>query len=93
MQAHLDRIARLNPAVTAIVALRDPDALLAEADEADRDLAAGRLRGPLHGLPHAVKDTTPARGLVTTLGSPLFRDTVPAADAPMSPACARPARS
>ncbi|MEH3148378.1 MAG: amidase [Methylobacterium frigidaeris] len=82
MQAHLDRIARLNPAVNAVVALRDPDALLAEADEADRDLAAGRLRGPLHGLPHAVKDTAPARGLVTTLGSPLFRDTVPAADAP-----------
>ncbi|WP_407522903.1 amidase [Methylobacterium oryzisoli] len=82
MRAHLDQIARLNPAANAVVSLRDPDALLAEADAADRDLAAGRMRGPLHGLPHAVKDTAAAAGLVWTQGSPLFRDTVPTEDAP-----------
>ncbi|MFE1600517.1 amidase [Methylobacterium sp. ID0610] len=82
MQAHLDQIARFNPAVAAIVSLRDPAKLLAEAEAADRDLAAGRWRGPLHGLPHAVKDTSPAVGMPWTQGSPLFRDRMPEADAP-----------
>ncbi|ACL55539.1 amidase [Methylobacterium nodulans] len=82
MQAHLDQIARFNPAVTAIVSLRDPELLLAEAEAADRDLAAGRWRGPLHGLPHAVKDTSPAQGMPWTQGSPVFRSRMPEADAP-----------
>ncbi|MFH6783076.1 MULTISPECIES: amidase [Methylobacterium] len=81
MQAHLDQIARHNPAVTAIVSLRDPDALLAEAEAADRELAATGPRGPLHGLPHAVKDLSAAAGIPNTQGSPLFRDTVPETDA------------
>ncbi len=81
MRAHLDRIAAVNGAVNAIVSLRDPAALLAEADACDADLAAGRWRGPLHGFPHAVKDLAPTRGLRTTWGSPLFADHVPTADA------------
>ncbi|KMO41811.1 amidase [Methylobacterium variabile] len=81
MQAHLDQIARHNPAVTAIVSLRDPDMLLAEAEAADRELAERGPRGPLHGLPHAVKDLSATAGLRTTQGSPLFRDTVPEVDA------------
>ncbi|KMO34113.1 amidase [Methylobacterium tarhaniae] len=81
MQAHLDQIARHNPAVTAIVSLRDPDLLLAEAEAADRDLAENGPRGPLHGLPHAVKDLSATAGIRTTQGSPLFRDTVPEVDA------------
>ncbi|TGD97439.1 amidase [Methylobacterium nonmethylotrophicum] len=81
MQAHLDQIARHNPAVTAIVSLRDPDVLLAEADAADRELAEKGPRGPLHGLPHAVKDLSATAGIRTTQGSPLFRDTVPDTDA------------
>ncbi|WP_018262041.1 amidase [Methylobacterium sp. WSM2598] len=82
MRAHLDRIARANPAANAIVGLRDPEILLEEAACADRDLAAGRWRGPLHGLPHAVKDTSPAAGLIWTQGSPLFAGRVAEADAP-----------
>ncbi len=81
MRAHLDRIAAVNGAVNAIVSLRAPAALLAEADACDADLAAGRWRGPLHGFPHAVKDLAATRGLRTTWGSPLFADHVPAADA------------
>ncbi|TNC16371.1 amidase [Methylobacterium terricola] len=81
MQAHLDQIARHNPAVTAIVSLRDPDVLLAEAEAADRQLAENGPCGPLHGLPHAVKDLSATAGIRTTQGSPLFRDTVPAVDA------------
>ena len=76
MAAFLDRIAALNPALNAIVSLRPADALLAEARAAD---AAGP-RGPLHGLPVAVKDLVATKGLRTTYGSPLYADFVPAAD-------------
>ncbi|MGM0585793.1 MAG: amidase family protein, partial [Pseudomonadota bacterium] len=83
MQAHLDRIAAVNPALNAIVSLRDPEACLAEAREADAARARGEALGPLHGLPVAIKDLAATKGLRTTLGSPLFADWVPEADAPM----------
>ncbi|MCR9125324.1 MAG: amidase [Rhodobacteraceae bacterium] len=76
MAATLDRIAEVNPEVNAIVALRDADALMAEAEALDR---AGP-RGPLHGLPIAVKDLANVRGIVTSQGSPIHRDTVAAED-------------
>ncbi len=81
MAAHLARIETVNAAFNAIVSLRPAEALLAEADACDRELAAGHRRGPLHGLPHAVKDLAPTRGIRTTWGSPLFADHVPAHDA------------
>ena len=80
MAAHLARIEAANPAVNAIVSLRPPEALLAEADLCDDELRRGLSRGPLHGFPHAVKDLAPTRGLTTTYGSPLFADHVPAHD-------------
>lgn len=70
--AHLDRADRVDPHVGALVGRRDRDAVLAEARERDDELRAGRSRGPLHGLPHAVKDLAQAAGLVWTAGSPLF---------------------
>lgn len=76
MAAHLQRIAAVNPAVNALVSLRDPDELMAEARAAD----AGPRRGWLHGLPVAVKDLVATKGLRTTWGSPLFADHVPQAD-------------
>ena len=81
MQATLARIERLNPRFNAIVSLRDGNALRAEADRCDVELAQGRSRGWMHGFPHAVKDLTPTRGLRTTWGSPLYRDFVPQVDA------------
>ncbi|WP_207482361.1 amidase [Arenibaculum pallidiluteum] len=81
MRAYLDHIARFNPRVNAIVSLRDEADLLAEAAERDRELARGEVRGWLHGLPQAIKDLAATRGIRTTQGSPLFRDTIPAADA------------
>jgi amidase len=69
MQASLDRIAALNPQYNAIVSLRDPEALLAEADAADAALARGEHRGWMHGFPLAVKDMADAAGLPTTMGS------------------------
>ena len=81
MAAHLARIESANPAVNAIVSLRAPEVLLAEAELCDDELARGASRGPLHGFPHAVKDLAATRGLRTTWGSPLHRDHVPAHDA------------
>lgn len=80
MRAYLDRIARVNPAVNAIVALRNADDLLAEADAHDTLLAQGQRKGWMHGFPLAVKDLAPTAGLVTTLGSPIFRHSVPQVD-------------
>ena len=76
MAATLARIEAVNPALNAIVSLRDPDSLMAEARAAD----AGPRRGWLHGLPMAVKDLQAVAGIRSTMGSPLFADLVPAAD-------------
>ncbi|MCW1920070.1 amidase [Rhodobacter sp. KR11] len=75
MAAHLGRVAAVNGAVNALVSLRDPDDLMAEARAAD-DGAGGWL----HGLPLAVKDLCATKGLRTTWGSPLYRDVVPVKD-------------
>jgi amidase len=79
VDAHLDRIERLNPALNAIVTL-DADGARAAADAADARLAAGEPVGPLHGLPVAHKDTHATGGMRTTWGSPLHADTVPEQD-------------
>ncbi|MGO4907044.1 amidase [Pseudorhodobacter sp. W20_MBD10_FR17] len=76
MAAYLARIEVVNPAVNAIVSLRDSDALMDEARAAD---AAG-ARGPLHGLPIAVKNLVATKGLRTTYGSPVYADYVPVKD-------------
>lgn len=76
MQATLTRIGGVNPRLNAIVSLRDTDALMAEARAAD----AGPVRGPLHGLPIAVKDLDNVAGIRSTQGSPLFADFVPDKD-------------
>lgn len=68
MRATLERIAARNPAVNALVSLRDPEVLLAEARAAD----AAPRRGPLHGLPMAIKDLANVAGLPTSMGSPIL---------------------
>lgn len=80
MGAFLRRIDAINPQVNAIVSLRDPEVLLAEADARDAELDAGASRGWLHGLPMAVKDLSDVAGLPTTMGSPILRDSIAAAD-------------
>jgi len=79
LDAHLQRIERLNPGVNAVVTL-DAEGARAAADAADAALAAGQDVGPLHGLPVAHKDTHATGGLRTTWGSPLHVDTVPLRD-------------
>ncbi|KVN92520.1 amidase [Burkholderia ubonensis] len=80
MNAYLDHIARVNGALNAIVALRDRDALVAEAAQKDAALARGEHHGWLHGIPQAPKDIAMTKGIVTTFGSPIFRNHVPQAD-------------
>ena len=81
MKAHLGRIEEANPRVNAIVTRLPETTLLAEAERADRAVAANEPLGPLHGLPVAHKDLTLTRGIRTTFGSPIFADFVPEEDA------------
>ena len=77
MRVFLDRIGQINPAINAIVSLRDADTLLQEAAAADRELDQGRSSGFLHGMPFAIKDLSEAKGIRCTYGSPIYRDFVP----------------
>jgi Asp-tRNA(Asn)/Glu-tRNA(Gln) amidotransferase A subunit family amidase len=66
---YLDRLTRHNDVLNCVVTLT-PDRALAEAAAADADLAAGRVRGPLHGVPYGVKDIIAATSAPTTWGAP-----------------------
>lgn len=79
MQAHLDRIAAVNPKVNAIVTVAD-DALEA-AKAAEAAVLSGAELGPLHGVPFTVKDSIDTAGVLTQRGSPIFKGRVPDADA------------
>ncbi len=74
------RIGRLNSKLNAFITVTGEQAL-EEARQADAELAAGRDRGPLHGLPVAVKDLFLTRGVRTTCGSKVYEGFVPAIDA------------
>ena len=76
MDATLQRIDAVNPAVNAIVSLRDGDRLRDEARAADNAPRSGWL----HGMPIAIKDLANAAGLPTSMGSPLFAEQVAEAD-------------
>ena len=79
MEATLSRIDRVNPALNAIVSLRERGDLIGEADACDRELVRGRRRGWMHGMPQAIKDAVAVGGVRTTLGSRLV-DFVPTRD-------------
>ena len=79
LELHLGRIEQVNPAVNAVVSM-DPERSRAEAAAADEATARGARLGPLHGLPHAFKDTHEVEAWTTTFGSPLRKDYVPKRD-------------
>jgi amidase len=83
MTAYLDHIETINPKVNAIVALQERTNLLAQARERDSQLARGESMGSLHGFPFAVKDLQAVKGIRTTMGSPILKDSVPPADSLM----------
>lgn len=72
-QACLDRIGRWQPHLNAFIAI-EADEALKEADKADAELAQGRSRGPLHGVPLAHKDMFYDQGRVVTCGSLIRRE-------------------
>ncbi len=76
----LDRIASLNPKYNAFLTVME-EAAAVRARLADEELAKGVDRGPLHGIPVAVKDVFCTKGVRTTCGSKLFEDHVPGHDA------------
>ncbi|MBB1627908.1 amidase [Achromobacter sp. UMC71] len=76
MTAYLQHIDEVNPRLNAIVARRDAQDLLREADERDAQLAAGQWLGWFHGMPQAPKDLTAVRGMVTSMGSLVYKDQV-----------------
>jgi len=78
--AYLQRIERLNPSTNAMQTVM-ADAAREQAKQADHELARGDDRGPLHGIPIAVKDLFSTKGVRTTGGSSLFADHVPDHDA------------
>ena len=81
LDAHLDQIAEVNPAINAVVTL-DPEGARDRAAAADQVTASAGddPLPPLHGLPMTHKDTHNTKGMRTTQGSPLFRDFIPDAD-------------
>jgi Asp-tRNA(Asn)/Glu-tRNA(Gln) amidotransferase A subunit family amidase len=82
LESCLGRIAKVNHAVNAMVAL-DEERARATAKQADAAVMAGEKLGPLHGLPIGIKDLEETKGLRTTWGSPLFADHVPVKDEAM----------
>lgn len=80
IEAHLDRIDARNPALKAMIAV-DADAARQAAEAADRALRDGQDKGPLHGIPFAVKDLIELQGTVNSCGSRRFADRIAAQDA------------
>lgn len=82
VEAHLVRIAMYEEEVNAVIAV-NADAL-EEADRLDRERAAGNLRGPLHGIPVALKDNVHTTDMPTTGGALAFEDYIPPYEATLT---------
>jgi Amidase len=79
-RVYLERLERFDPQLKCVITLT-PELALEQARTADAEIAAGRYRGPLHGIPWGVKDLLDTRGIRTTWGAEPFRDRVPDRDA------------
>ena len=82
LEAAIARIERINPAVNAVTATCFARGRK-EAKVAEKAVLDGDELGPLHGLPTGIKDLEPTAGLLTTYGSPLYRDYIPERDIAM----------
>ena len=79
-RAMLERIARLDGHLGSYATLT-PELALAEAETADREIGQGIVRGPLHGVPVAVKDLCHTKGIRTAAGMTIYKDFIPQRDA------------
>jgi Asp-tRNA(Asn)/Glu-tRNA(Gln) amidotransferase A subunit family amidase len=76
---YLRRIEQFDPKLRCVITLTR-DLALAQAKQADAETAAGKYRGPLHGIPYGVKDLLDTAGIATTYGAEPFRNRVPSVD-------------
>jgi Asp-tRNA(Asn)/Glu-tRNA(Gln) amidotransferase A subunit family amidase len=79
-QIYLDRLQRFDARLKCVITLT-ADLARAQAKQADAEIAAGKYRGPLHGIPWGAKDLLDTAGIRTTYGAEPFKDRIPAADA------------
>jgi aspartyl-tRNA(Asn)/glutamyl-tRNA(Gln) amidotransferase subunit A len=79
VRAHLARIDSLEPRLNSFITLL-PEQALTQAQEAEREIGAGRIRGPLHGIPFGLKDLIYVNGIRSTAGTRIFENFVPASD-------------
>jgi Asp-tRNA(Asn)/Glu-tRNA(Gln) amidotransferase A subunit family amidase len=77
---YLERLEGFNGKLRCVITLTR-ELALAQAEKADTEIAAGKYRGPLHGIPWGAKDLLDTAGIRTTWGAEPFRDRVPAKDA------------
>jgi amidase len=75
-RALLDRIAKIDPSLHSYATVT-PELALKQAEASDAEIAAGDYRGPLHGVPIAVKDIFDTAGVVTAAGMTIYADNVP----------------
>ncbi|MGN6383092.1 MAG: amidase [Dyella sp.] len=76
---YLDRLKRFDPQLRCVITLCEEHALK-QAAQADKEIAAGHYRGPLHGMPWGAKDLLDTAGIATTYGAEPFKDRVPKDD-------------
>ncbi|HET9624792.1 MAG TPA: amidase [Kofleriaceae bacterium] len=79
-QIYLQRLERFQPKLNCVITLTR-DLALQQARRADAEIAAGKYRGPLHGIPWGAKDLVDTAGIATTWGAEPFRGRVPTTDA------------
>jgi Asp-tRNA(Asn)/Glu-tRNA(Gln) amidotransferase A subunit family amidase len=77
---YLERIDRFDPKLKCVITVTR-DLALEQARRSDREIAAGKYRGPLHGIPWGTKDLLDTKGIRTTWGAEPYRDRIPDADA------------
>jgi Asp-tRNA(Asn)/Glu-tRNA(Gln) amidotransferase A subunit family amidase len=78
-ELYLGRLERFNPKLRCVITLTR-DHALQQARQADKEIAAGHYRGPLHGIPWGAKDLLDTAGIATTYGAEPYRDRVPKED-------------
>ena len=76
-EASIERMHRLQPRLVCFTTMT-PELALRQARRADNEIARGRWRGPLHGVPYTLKDVIATSGIVTTFGDPRGVDYRPA---------------
>jgi Asp-tRNA(Asn)/Glu-tRNA(Gln) amidotransferase A subunit family amidase len=79
-QIYLERLKRFDPKLRCVITLTS-DLATAQAKQADQEIAAGKYRGPLHGIPWGGKDLLDTAGIPTTYGAEPYRNRVPKDDA------------